>query len=154
MSWEKMKERSENKNFIKLKDGEEVQGVFAGEPYTFYKKFKDQVEYADWADGRSWKFRINFIVKGDNGYEAKVLEGGSTICDQILAAKEEEGLDAIYKIKRKGSGKEDTVYTVHFKGKLTPEQIEQMKGVKLQNLVFNRSTSLNAPPPDDDSVPF
>ena len=140
MSWDKMNEGGGGgggKDFIKLKDGESVEGVFVGEPHTFYGVFKDKTEYSSWAEGRSFKFRINFVTKDDNGQMvAKIYQGGSKVAKAIAACKEEYGLNCLYKIKRVGATKDDTTYSVLFKKELTKEQMDTIKSVALLPLSF------------------
>jgi len=142
---EKSKEEGGGK-FIKLKDGEDITGVFVGIPRFFYKKYQDKTEYPKWAEGLNFRFQINFLVKENGVYTAKLIEQGSTFRDTLLSVKEEYGLDCVYKIKRKGSGKEDTLYSILFKEKLSPEQMAELKKVKLNDLRPNKTP----PPPYDD----
>lgn len=118
-------------NFIKLKDGDAVEGCFVGEPYVFYQAFKEKEEYSSWSEGRSFKFRVNFIIKTDKGYTAKIYQGGSTVFKAIKNCFEEYSPNCIFKIKRTGSTKDDTTYSVLFKKELTKEQLETIKTVPL-----------------------
>ena len=157
MSWNNMRKTKEGSSlFIRLKDGDSIEGMFAGEPHTYYSKFKDKPEYTAWADGRSFKFRLNFITKNDdNELEAKILTGGSTISNAILDMKEEYGLDCIFKIKRTGSGKDDTRYTILFKDKLKDGELAVYKSVKLNQLTKSNIIDYDErnPPPSDEE-PF
>ena len=163
MSWDKMKQEREKGGgslYIKLKDGGFVEGLFRGEPHFFYQVFKDKVEYENWAEGRSFKFKINFITKNEEGkLVAKVFQGGSTLRDMLLDAREEYGLDCVFKIKRTGSTKDDTRYSILFKKVLTPEEMEGIKGVKLISLEKKDGDQNFAaeepPPPETESdLPF
>ncbi len=158
MSWEQMKKAKEeggNSMFIRLKDGDSVEGVFRGQPHTFYQSFGDRAEYDKWAEGRSFKFKINFVVNEAGHLNVKIFQGGATIRDAILDAKEEYGLDCIYKIKRTGSTKEDTRYAVLFKQKLTPEGIEAVNAMELKRLTsdLKEPSPDGAPPPEDNPFP-
>lgn len=138
MSWDSMKKAKEEGGggkYLKLKDGESIEGTFMGEPYCFYQKFKDPIEYSSWQEGLSFRFRINFVTRDEHGQlVAKVFQGGAKVRDAVLDVKEEYGLDAVYKIKRTGSGKDDTRYTVLFKQILKEEQLKTIKTVKLNEL--------------------
>jgi hypothetical protein len=157
--WDRMEEsRGLGDKFIKLKDGGSVEGVFVGQPYTFYQTFKDKNEYQSWSEGRSFKFRLNFALKGDAGWEIKIFQGGSTIRDQIIDAKAEYGLRCVYKIKRTGSGKDDTRYSVLFKRQLSEEESKEIVGLEPLKLTMGRSRNdvseeLPPPPSDDDFIP-
>ena len=134
MSWNEMKKAKEEGGglYLKLKDGEAVEGVFVGEPYCYFAKFGDKTEYDKWSEGLSFRFKINFVTRGDNGEPvAKIFQQGSSFRDQLLDAIAEYGQDCIYKIKRTGSGKDDTRYAILFKAKLPPEQAEKIKSVRL-----------------------
>ena len=152
MSWDDFDKKAKeagNGSFIKLKDGDEVIGVFRGEPYLFYQEFKSKIEYPYKVDGASFKFRVNFVVKEKEGYVAKILQGGATLAQQISACREEYGLDCAYKIKRKGSGKEDTVYSVLFKSELAPNAKKEIDAVKLLNIAPKSSSD----DPRDEDMP-
>lgn len=157
MSWsdfDKKAKEASGGSFIKLKDGDEVVGVFRGEPYTFYQEFKSRIEYPYKVEGASFKFRVNFVIKSKDGYVAKILQGGATMAEQISACKDEYGLDCIYKIKRKGSGKDDTTYSVLFKSELTPAQKKELASVELLSLTSEKKQSSHpafeeAPLPED-----
>lgn len=136
----KAKEASSGGSFIKLKDGDEVIGVFRGEPYTFYQAFKDKIEYPYKVAGASFKFRVNFVIKEKDGFVSKILQGGATMADQISSCREEYGLDCTYKIKRKGSGKDDTTYSVLFKANLSKEQLKEINAVELLKLTSEKGS--------------
>lgn len=153
MSWNDFDKRAKEANsggsFIKLKDGDEVVGVFRGEPHTFYQEFKSKIEYPYKVAGASFKFRVNFVVKEKDGYVAKILQGGATLAEQISACREEYGLDCAYKIKRKGSGKEDTVYSVLYKSELAPQAKKEIDQVELKKLTSDKQGDLDAPRDED-----
>ncbi len=151
MSWQKLKERKEFSGgmFVKLGDGESIEGVFRGEPHTFYSVFKDPTEHEEWAEGRSFKFKVNFAVFNleTKAYEMKVFQGGSTLSDMLVDMKEEYGLDQLFKIKRTGSGKEDTRYSILPKGALSPEQLATINALPLHK--FEKKVDEST-----DSIPF
>ncbi len=165
MTWDDFQKSRDNQGggaFISLKDGEFVEGVFAGSPKMFYQVYKDPVEYSEWAKGRSFKFKINFIVKDEAGnLKAKIFKGGSEMRNQLLDCKKEYGLDCVFKIKRTGAGKEDTRYSILFKSQLTNEQKKAIAEVKL--ISFDESNQKKGeaplyeddiPPITDDDMPF
>lgn len=135
MSWDDArKAKDEGGIFIKLKDGDQIEGVFVGEPHCFYSKFGDRQEFTKWQEGLSFKFRINFFVKTEDGWNPKILTGGATVRDSLLDLRDEYGMDCIYKVKRVGSGKEDTRYPILFKAKLTDEQKADIELIEPKDL--------------------
>lgn len=162
MSWETMKKAKEeggSSMFVKLADGQSIEGVFRGDPYCYYAKFKDPKEFTHWEEGLSFKFKINFVAIENGKLVPKIFQGGAKVRDALLDAKEEYGIDTIFKIKRTGSGKDDTRYAVLFKAKLTPEQTEKIKALPLKELVGKVSATEempedDTPPPSEDGIPF
>jgi len=159
---EKAKKEGGGGLFIKIKDGKSVEGVFRGQPRTFYQRYGDRNEYPAWMKGLSFRFRINFITKDETGkMVAKIFQGGAPMRDMILDAKEEYGLDCVYKIKRTGSTKDDTRYAVLFKAVLTTAQLEMVNAVQLKDLKSSNKEQLvpndeGAPPEHEfiDDIPF
>lgn len=136
MSWDELKRTKEGgKDYLRLKDGQVVFGVFRGDPLTFFSAFKDAKKYDKWAEGRSFRFHINFVqIEEGDKLSIKVFQGGSRIAAQLSDVREEYGLDCLYKIKRTGSGKDDTQYSILFQSKLTPEQLAKIKKLTLIEL--------------------
>jgi hypothetical protein len=175
MSWEQVKKaRDEIKksNFINLKDGDSVVGVFRGEPYCFYKeKYPSQskVEYDEYQPGRTFRFRINFIVNDGENYSARIFEGNKETSDALYECYEEKGLDAVYKIKRKGS-QQLTKYYITFQSALSGGPLEKIKSIQVAPLRFGGKAKAqvfdNQEPPmhtdrdapletdDEDNPPF
>lgn len=155
MSWERMKKAREESGglFIRLKDGDAIEGVFRGEPYCFYQKFKDPNEYTEWAEGRAFKFKINFITRENGAPVAKIFQGGARVRDILLDAIDEYGIDTVFKIKRTGSEKETTRYSILFKTALTPEQLDLINKVELHSLE-RRLRDEEPPPYEDEEDPF
>jgi hypothetical protein len=153
MSWDRMKTKGEGGMFVKIKDGESIEGVFRGEPYTYYSAFKDPNEYQHWSEGKSFRFKISFLVKEGEEWKAKIFQQGSRVAKDLLAVKEEYGLDNVFKIKRTGSDKDDTKYSILFKRALTPFEKDAIAKVKDQNLVGNVATTTqdydDTPPPEE-----
>jgi hypothetical protein len=133
--WDTMKKAKESGDsmFIKLKDGDNIKGVFRGDPYVFYRVFQDKEEYTEWAEGRSFRFRINFMTE-ESGWAPKILEQGAKVRDALLACKAKYGLDCVYEITRTGSGREDTVYNVLFDRNLTDSEKAVIAGTTLKEL--------------------
>lgn len=127
----KAKKSELSKHFINLKDGDQVVGVFMGEPAVHYthwgsddKRSYECSENEDCKGCRStdgegkpnnrkkFRFRLNMAVKGDNGLEARILEGGWKLYNTLSELNVEFPLENGYtKIKRTGKTMNDTVYT-------------------------------------------
>jgi len=159
MGWDQLKKARQTGGsgsfFISLKDGETVQGVFRGEPYGYYRKFPDKTEYADWADGRRFRFKVNFVVKEKDEYVAKIFEGSKTVSEQLLDVIEEYSQDAVFKIKRAGTTKDDTRYTIMHVRKLSDDDKAALDNVKLKDLKGGRSRKDEKETPEvEEEIPF
>jgi hypothetical protein len=152
--WDKMRQSKENSggSFIKLKDGDAVEGVFIGDPHCYYQIFKDKKEYASWVDGSSFRFKITFLQKVGKTWEKKIFQGGSTVRNDLVDIKEEYGLNNVFKIKRSGSGKEDTRYAILFKAKLTDAELAEIAKIHPFQFV-TPAIDLEPPPFGDDDFP-
>jgi hypothetical protein len=143
--------------FIKLRDGESVEGIFRGEPHEFYSVFgdKERTEYPDYVKGSSYKFKINFIVREEGKPVAKIYQGGVTVRRRLEYLFEEFGQDCVYKIARKGSGKDDTEYFLDKKADLNPDQVANIDKLDLCQLTAKGEDKYAYAPPEDDSdLPF
>ena len=145
----KFREKSEDtRNFVKLKSGESIQGVFRGDLYEFRMHWIDDRSVLCPEDKTcepcnnklqaSFKFRVNFITKEGNDYSAKVLQQGWRFYQNIRALDYElKGLEHfLVKITRHGSAKNDTSYTIIpiSGGPLSKEQEEKLNAVQLNDL--------------------
>jgi hypothetical protein len=118
------REKSEGgKNFVKLKGGESVTGLFIGELYEFRQHWSegrgsqlcsgDKCEACKAGQKPSFRFRLNFIVKEGENYVPKVFEQGWTVYEQLRGLHDEYDLTkTVVKVARQGDGKNDTTYTV------------------------------------------
>lgn len=126
MSWDQFKksreESKKNDLFVSLKDGDSATGCFVGDPKIFYKNFASKQESDNWIKGFSFRFKINFVVKEGSEYKSKIFEATSRVRDALLDAVNEYTQQCVFKIKRAGSGKEDTRYSILFQSKLSDEQ--------------------------------
>lgn len=114
------------KHFISLKDGEEVMGVFQGEPHVHHNHWDnaskrstlcsdtEDCKLCAAGDKKKFRFRLNMIVKNESGeLVAKVLEGGWKLYNALGEINTEFPLEKNYiKVKRTGKTMHDTVYTV------------------------------------------
>lgn len=137
---------SQGKDFIKLKSGDSVSGVFSGPLYE-YK--------AHWLNGRTevcpddstceqcktkrpaFKFRGNFIVPESGALVAKILEGGWELYSTLSSLHKDYPIDKNFiKISRTGSTMNDTSYSALPvpNGALPIEKLELVAKVKLHDL--------------------
>ena len=155
MNWNEVEDRPEGggtKLFIRLKDGESIEGIFAGQPHKVFSSFKDKQVYETYAEGRTPRYRVNFIVKEDGKLVPKIFETSFTTINTIKTAIDEYGKDVLYKVKRTGAGKDNTVYHILFKSKV--EAIPDIKLLDLSAKKQEKPPIDNAPPPDDaDMIP-
>lgn len=113
----------ESKNFIKLNDGQEIVGVFRGDPFEFQDHWINNrsqectgssCEHCKAGIKSGFKFRINFITKENNEYVAKIFERGWSVYKTLRKLHEGDyNLEkTIVKIKRIGSTRQNTEYSV------------------------------------------
>jgi len=141
--------------FIKLKDGESVEGVFRGEPHCFYQIFKDKREYENYVEGSSFRFKLVMIIKENGAYVGKILQQGVKLGKSVRLCTQECGMDYIYKIIREGSSKDDTIYQLIPKRALTESEKSQIEAVEIPSLKSTRKKSSGEESPSDDSdFPF
>lgn len=105
------------KHILRLNDGDVKPGVFRGDIVRFYSHWKnnqasicpgkDKCEDCAAGDKGSGRFRINFLMLGDGGWEAKIFEGGKRVFEQMKALNNDMPLEkAKIKISRSGIGKQ------------------------------------------------
>ena len=131
-------------NYLKIADGETVRGVFAGEPHKFYCNWKDNRSTecpgrnicAECISGlkAGFRFEINFIIKENGTYSAKIWEQGWRTFEALMGFNEGGyPLESHQmKITRTGSGK-NTAYNIMPipDGKLNDKQQKALSEVKL-----------------------
>jgi hypothetical protein len=144
----KKSENAGGKNFLKLKAGDKVKGIFRGEPLDFR---------IHWITGRSsecpglatcehcktgtksaFRFRINFITKENDAYVAKILEQGWTTYELLESLHEPYNLEkTVVEITRRGEGL-NTSYTVvplpPPNGAVSPELEKKLAAIALHDL--------------------
>lgn len=170
MKFQEKGEGSFNKDFLKLKSGESVRGIFRGDPFEFRQHWVGQKSFVCNGEGCEYckkgikavfRFRINFIVNENGAYTAKVFEQGWMVYDQLRSIHGDYNLEkTIIKITRQGSGT-DTTYTIlplpPPNGVVTDTLETQLSKVTLHPLEITPKTSDDphheGPHPDDD-VPF
>lgn len=140
------------KDFLKLKDKDEVRGSFRGEVTEFYSHWKagggvvcpgrDKCALCQSGkkeDKASFRFRLNFITRETEGgpLVAKVFEQGWTVYETLRDLNKDYKLEeTIVKISRKGSGPKDTSYSILpiKEWMIKPDLEAKLALVPLQNL--------------------
>jgi hypothetical protein len=144
--------------FISLKDGDEVEGCFAG-----VLKHGLEGELAEplgmevvWIDGANGRYSIeydpkvhseddmrvtfvwNFLVRGEaedgSQDEMKIFQQGPQFFDQFIKHKDKKGYGYWFTISRTGSGQFDTKYSLDREDKIDDADIEDIKQLELLDL--------------------
>lgn len=161
----KFKPKSEDtRNYVKIKSGESVTGAFRGEPFEFRVHWNDNrssVCPGDTCDlctagsKATFKFRVNFIVKSEDGYEAKVLEQGWRFYEDLRTLNEEYSPieNHIFKISRQGE-KFQTKYSIFPipNGNITADKEALISQVGLNDLGHISQTETEPPSIEDSDL--
>lgn len=148
--------------FLKMKDGDVVRGVVAGDIHETYQKWVGgkAAECAPDEPGASIRFKVNLITDENGGLVAKIWGFGILVYNQLKDINDEYPLETTkIKVSRQGSTKDNTSYTilplVSAKDKLTDKQLEKIKSIDLHKLVAKPKNyaPTSARPPGED-VPF
>lgn len=126
MKWEDMKkDYDQSSNYVKLTDGEVIEGSFDGE---FSKKVKD-------FNGKlTTRYEIAFITGG----QRKIFSGSFKFFQQCNEAAELSGMsfhNALFKIKRNGTGL-DTRYTMAVVGGQNKNPVTKAKEEAQSDIPF------------------
>lgn len=155
------------KNYLKLKAGESVRGVFRGNPFPFEQHWHNNKSSVCLGEAcplcksgnkASFRFRINFVASENGGYTAKVFEQGWTAYE-ILRSLHESDYDlekTIVKITRSGAGT-DTTYSIvpAPRWEVTPDIEKKISETKLNNLSNDQSTESTTEASDaNEDEPF
>lgn len=136
------KKRSESTgggNFLKFESGQEMTGVFRGEPLEFYQawpKGGDKKVALEPFPGAKLRFKCNFVVHEGGKFTAKVFEFGVRLNNQLADIAEEYDLSKTkIKIKRQGSGKETSWSIMPIaREPLSAKQLKEIEAVELNVL--------------------
>lgn len=135
-NWEAMRESSSKGGgvFISLKDGDSVKGVFMGNSVSFWNSFETKTSYEFKPSDTKVtpRHRLNFLVNTDGAWTAKIFEFGNRVRDALYEATNEYGKDAVFKIKRSGTTKDDTVYHIHFQEKMDRTELKDVELLDLK----------------------
>ena len=153
-----------SKHYIRLKDGDSVSGVLRGDPVEYRTHWVGQgtvlctrknrtdtaCKYCNEGNKPAFRFKLNMIIKENGALTAKILESGWTVYESLDALNKEYPLDkTTIKISRKGSGKNDTTYSViPVRGGEVNADLEKMIGaVKLHDLNGKETPPTQEEPP-------
>lgn len=140
---------------VKLEDKDKVQGVFRGDPKIFHTHWNGK--FGELCPGRSvcarcksdekakFRFRMNFLVRQDGQWVAKVFENNYGTYQDMKALHEGEYNleDTCVTISRTGKGQNDTRYQImptKNNGGLTPDDLRAIMNVKLHDLSVEGKT--------------
>lgn len=160
----------DGKNYLKLKDKEVVRGIFRGDPYLFRTHWfaqksvvctSEQCSHCKNGEKSSFRFRINFIIKENDVFVPKIWEQGWTVYMQLKSLHESDYdlEETTMKVSRRGSGKDDTTYTVLPlpNGRVGAETEAKLSTIPLHNLSIFQSPEEKAPTQEsiyDEDIPF
>lgn len=143
-------------NFLKLKDKESVYGMFRGDPREYNSLFVDGkgAEVPPGTPGSKFRFRINFLLKVGDEYQMKIIENGATFYNQMADLNDEYPLETtVVKITRKGSGRDDTSYSILpiLNATVSAETKAKLDAIPMFPLTPTMETPKT---PDADGIPF
>jgi hypothetical protein len=132
-------------NFIRLKDREEITGVFRGEIQETWTHWVNRRPIECVGEGcqtcvaapqakARFRFRVNLVTSKDGKYVAKIFESGGETYDAFAAWGAKFDLTKmIVDIQRVGSGQDDTKYVLmpRVDKPITPEMEAQISAVTL-----------------------
>lgn len=167
----KFREKSTGgKNFLKLKSGESIRGVFRGDIYEFRQHWDIQTKRSilclapdicpkcQAGEKSTFRFRLNFVTKENETFVAKVFEQGWGTYECLKSLHEGDyNLETyLMKITRHGELTQTTYSIIPVaNGALTKEQEEKISQVKLNDLSHEISKSSDEPElTDADEIPF
>lgn len=155
--------------FIRMKDGDRIQGIFKGDPHIYRLHWiekrsyecvgKDSCEYCKSGDKPKFRFKINFLTKEDGTWLAKIFEGNyGTFKDLKEMHENSYALPETFVSVARSGDKQNTRYVVmpvKANGGLKPDQLAKLDKIPLNEL----SGKADAEPEHDDqdaneSVPF
>lgn len=138
-------------NFLKLRDKEEITGLFRGEIYTFKRHWSNNqgvecvgedcpVCKVDPENYPAFRFRINFITTIDGKWVAKIFEGGGELYDSLANLDRKFDLSkTVVEITRRGL-KQSTKYDILplVNEQVTSEMEKKLKEVDLLQLSIQK----------------
>lgn len=103
-------------DYIKLGDGETIEGVFRGEPHVFHVVWENgrSKDVPDSHPGAKMRFALNFLTRVNGTVVAKIIEGSGRMYFDLKSLSE-NGYDlekTKVRITRTGTDFNNTRYTV------------------------------------------
>ncbi|MCB1198841.1 MAG: hypothetical protein KDK51_10740 [Deltaproteobacteria bacterium] len=178
---EELSQKTESSNdgvAIKLKDGDDFNGVIVGKYKIYYNNFNLKKSVSVDPGQPGWNTRCKFnvaVLNKDGSFTMKVFDCSKTVAKSVVDCLKKWGQDRVLNVSRSGSTKDDTVYVVvpHPDGKLTPEmeaKIDELQTWDLSMYIdgktpekqeeqktmmaFDTSTMNEVPAPKDEDMPF
>jgi len=167
MSWNDAGEKAEELTqgvIIKLKDKQEIEGIFIGDPVMDRKHFVNGKPQICIGEGcvlcaneqpLNTRWYINFLAKGNTGYTMRVMGLSSTIFNRlnVMRTKIKTRFDrTLFSIQREGVGT-DTDYILTPQG-LAPD-IEGFVDLPENNIIsVLKGSSKGKNKDEDDNFPF
>lgn len=132
------KEGGSDDLFVKLKDGEFIEGVFRGAPFEYQIIWDDKNNKSIFYTGKEegvprFRFRLNFVIwdAQEKAFKAKIFEQGPRFYNQLKDLNTDWPLHSSWvKITRKGE-KLNTEYLVVPKKTIPEEQLKVIRNVDL-----------------------
>lgn len=153
-----------SEHYLKLSSGQSVVGVFMGEAYEFWQKWPfggEKQVFTEYAPGAKSRFKLNFVVKAENGVMiSKVWEFGLGTFNELAEINAEYPLEKTpIKITRKGEGKKTEYHLMPMlKEELTKAHLAKIAAVKLHILDINPEVTpadaAEETDEDSDALPF
>lgn len=150
-------------SFVRIKDGENVVGIFQGDPVEYRQHFSQaerksyvcpESECPRCAAGEksSFRFRLNFLVAEGNSFTPKILEQGWTVYEALRELNKEYPLEkTLIKFSRKGTDMNDTQYFILPSSQgLNEEKLAAIKRIELLDLTPGGKKHAD----DFDKAPF
>lgn len=159
-------EGSGGKDYLQVKDGKSVVGVFRGEVYEFWQVWPDGGEkqvFDHAVPGASSRFKINFVTREGDKSVAKIWEFGIRIYNNLADLSQDCDLETTkIRISRRGS-KTATQWTLSpvVKEPLSIGHIKAIEAVPLHILGKGATAQTDStfegddsPMPSADDLPF
>lgn len=152
--------------YLKLADGQKVRGVFMGDPHLFHQHWPkggnkalctqtDDCAMCKSGDRAKFRFAVNFMVKVDEVWQAKVFENGYGTYLDLKTLHEDYGLPmTLVTLSRSGTGK-DTRYSimpVKDNGGWKAENFKKLSAIPLNK--FSESEQGSDDAMSEDDTPF
>lgn len=114
--------------YLKITDGQSVEGAFVGGVLPFYRVYGDLTRYEHKTSPQAtFKVGTTFALCPD--MTPKALEMGAKLWGQVKTAIKNHGQNSIFKIRRIGSEKQ-TIYVLDFVRPLTETEVTNLNRVE------------------------